>query len=1064
MALSERFHTTTTPPGVPLSAVAFDPLQELVWVGSDTGHISSYTPVHASHTAPVQNASTLRRYTAFRGHDGAVRQILVNEQGVFSVGGSSVRLSHRRGLRQWIYNGDGTPMLAAGFTTLKSELLVSDQNRLSIINLYRGTATRQMDDASNVTFLKLAKYMCCGATNGHIQFRDPRSLRIEHSMDAYSGSLTVLEATGSTMVMCGFGMRGGQQVMEPMLKLYDLRMHKYLPPIPFPTGASALKFNPALPSKLLACSRSGEFQICDLGNPSLVQFYQASIQGFLTAADFSSTGENVIITGSDGSLSVMGEKDEIKFNLFSQEIEMPDAPSIPSISIPVESDVPLSRIGMPYYTSPLLSVWPSTMIFEAGNPAPRIPDEILADVKMIDFVGYAKKPSTIRRNQVLASPSPKKSRDHPRFRSEQERDGGSSLESLTLSPTDEGVPKVYRRVEIKYSRFGVEDFDFGFYNKTHYGGLETHIANSYCNAMLQVLFFNQAIREVVFAHVVSTCSRSACITCELGFLFQMLESSSGANCQATNLLSVFSSIPQAAALGLFEPVVGGGRTGGLSSSTTLSYSTLIQNFHRFILEQINQETTLVEAEDGAANFQKLFAVQIRTLNTCQCKSQETRDTFPFVLDVPRSKNKDQESKFSERLLGSLDREYNSRVWCNNCSRYQPMVQKRSLREAPNVLSVNVQNGEDSSDGDWTAPLHIAIIFEGSKLSVEERIDPFPDGYFSDEADVTRYSLRASVAEIKDDKTPPHLVAHILVPEENEWFLFNDFLVQPISVDEATQNRKWKTISILQYVKDGFSIPPDAFNADKSLTLLMGNPTVNTRNDLLLKYQLLTTEEAEQYKGGFLCAIDSEFVALSQEETELRSNGTKFTIRPSRQALARVSVVRGEPGPLHAVPFIDDYISIQEPIVDYLTEFSGIKAGDLDPHSSRYPLVPLKVAYKKLRLLVDLGCKFVGHGLKKDLRIINIIVPPEQIIDTVDIFFKKERQRKLSLRFLAWSLLRMDVQQDSHDSIEDARTALLLYEKYVELKESGKFDEALDALYEEGRLYNFRPPQTARPIQ
>lgn len=46
-------------------------------------------------------------------------------------------------------------------------------------------------------------------------------------------------------------------------------------------------------------------------------------------------------------------------------------------------------------------------------------------------------------------------------------------------------------------------------------------------------------------------------------------------------------------------------------------------------------------------------------------------------------------------------------------------------------------------------------------------------------------------------------------------------------------------------------------------------------------------------------------------------------------------------------------------------------GDLDPVLSRHTLVPLKVAYKKLRLLVDLGCFFIGHGLTKDFRIISI---------------------------------------------------------------------------------------------
>jgi hypothetical protein len=45
-------------------------------------------------------------------------------------------------------------------------------------------------------------------------------------------------------------------------------------------------------------------------------------------------------------------------------------------------------------------------------------------------------------------------------------------------------------------------------------------------------------------------------------------------------------------------------------------------------------------------------------------------------------------------------------------------------------------------------------------------------------------------------------------------------------------------------------------------------------------------------------------------------------------------------------------------------------GDLDPHLSPYTLTPLKLVYKKLRLLVDRGCIFIGHGLSKDFRIIS----------------------------------------------------------------------------------------------
>ena len=141
---------------------------------------------------------------------------------------------------------------------------------------------------------------------------------------------------------------------------------------------------------------------------------------------------------------------------------------------------PLSAIGMPYYSDPLLSTWPPTLFHHVGRPPPIIPPEVLAKVKYVDFVGYSSNPDPLifRRNRThVISTRVRERRDHqdvPKFVSEQERErlyGGRKKKEESKGKMNRGgsgskshrdsVPKFYRRVEIKYSKFGVEDFDFG---------------------------------------------------------------------------------------------------------------------------------------------------------------------------------------------------------------------------------------------------------------------------------------------------------------------------------------------------------------------------------------------------------------------------------------------------------------------------------------------------------------------------------------------------------------------------------------------------------------------------
>jgi len=247
----------------------------------------------------------------------------------------------------------------------------------------------------------------------------------------------------------------------------------------------------------------------------------------------------------------------------------------------------------------------------------------------------------------------------------------------------------------------------------------------------------------------------------------------------------------------------------------------------------------------------------------------------------------------------------------------------------------------------------------------------------------------------------------------------------------------------------------------------------------------TLSSHERPKPGTPVGIDAEFVALQQEELEIKADGSRSTLRPSLFGLARVSVLRGgrsleaslspsapsspvtpptdstEEDEDEFLPFIDDYIHIHTPIVDYLTAYSGIRPGDLSPstspHAATGRLVSLKTAYKKIWLLLNLGCIFVGHGLPKDLRTINIHVPRAQVVDTVQLYYIKARGRRLSLRFLSWYCLRQLVQTGMHDSVEDARMALRLWRKWQEFCDAGVADQVLADIYRRGRDVGYKVP-------
>jgi PAB-dependent poly(A)-specific ribonuclease subunit 2 len=362
------------------------------------------------------------------------------------------------------------------------------------------------------------------------------------------------------------------------------------------------------------------------------------------------------------------------------------------------------------------------------------------------------------------------------------------------------------------------------------------------------------------------------------------------------------------------------------------------------------------------------------------------------------------------------------------------------------------------------------VFEGSDLALHLR---------NKSPNLVVYELVGFVAEIDtSERHQPHLVSMVNVevssgaPESSHnhkvfpnWHLFNDFLVTPVDPREALHfNKNWKIPSVIAYqIKSAHGKLDHTWKETLDTTLLYQHYSINGRYPTD-ECKILTPEEHPQ--KGTPIALDTEFVELEKAEINVKADGTQETIRPARSGLARVSVIRGQ-GEEEGLPFVDDYITIYEPVVDYKTQYSGIHPGDLDPQSSEHNLVPLKVAYKKLWILLNLGCVFVGHGLASDFRKANIHVPKSQTVDTQYLYLAPGKNRRFSLRYLAWAVFREYIQEetssedarvvDGHDSIEDARMALRLWRKFQEYEDAGIVEQMIEDIYRKGTKYGWKPP-------
>ena len=320
--------------------------------------------------------------------------------------------------------------------------------------------------------------ICAATSTGFVEVLEQKTLKGLKKWKAHQGWINDIDANNGYLVTCGWSPRPNYgSVLDPLARVFDLKNLVPVAPVTFPVGAAYVRLHPRMLTTGMIASRTGQLQTVDIMNNLMINVRQVSlVDAHLLGLEIAPSGQAMAIADSSCLIQLWGSPSQTRFTNHSEPTEFADEASLqkaPGISWSENSE-PLNSIGMPFYRETLFSAWPTHMLFDVGAPPAKMDPDIAAKLTRSDSVAYAPNPRKTRRNQVPNTRGSHRKSDSiegPKFLSEQAKDGDDAgrrmsdvleaLNAASIEATNAEIPAVYRNVEIQYSRFGVDDFDFG---------------------------------------------------------------------------------------------------------------------------------------------------------------------------------------------------------------------------------------------------------------------------------------------------------------------------------------------------------------------------------------------------------------------------------------------------------------------------------------------------------------------------------------------------------------------------------------------------------------------------
>ncbi|GFR50707.1 hypothetical protein Agub_g12964, partial [Astrephomene gubernaculifera] len=572
-----------------VTAMQFSPHCEALWAGTDSGHL--YT----------LQCPSLQPYAHWQAHPGGpVLEVQAAGEGVLSLSQHRLVLNGLGGAPRWRLNdetgqfsalcldggGGGGGGGGAGGGGAVRAVVGRSGPLMTLVDLGTGAVVVEQDvlglaAGEGITLLRgpAGRGALCAATSlGRLALIDPRGkLRVEAALMAAPGGVAALDARGDTVAAAGYGLRAGSPVPENCVKIFDLRSGGLRPLYSLPSAGPpcCLAFHPLLPASLLLALPSALFCIADTATGAAAHVYQADMASdTLSTAALSPSGDLIALGGSGGYVHVWGDMGAGGGASGSGLSPCPrvnkgggsGVPLVPSRGRPAvelqEDDCFSSAPQYPPTPSStssaaqpsLASDLPPHETASVGLPPRALEPALRKDMRVVDGVGYLPNPHFSRskpHGELLRELAGLRHGPAGRLSMRQERGADPAVaraERQRQRVAEGGVvlPLRYQHVEIRhYGRLKWEEFDFSYYNRTRLAGLENDLPNAYCNALLQAFYFIPEFRQLVLRHVPEP-DTEFCLTCEMGFLFAMLQRAGGLPCQATNLLRTLRSLREAA--------------------------------------------------------------------------------------------------------------------------------------------------------------------------------------------------------------------------------------------------------------------------------------------------------------------------------------------------------------------------------------------------------------------------------------------------------------------------------------------------------------------------------------